>query len=318
MLYWQRTLGARFYLMPYFFPIILLLTKFESDFFRYLLRLSYYLFIPSILVQLYFILFGLNYGSWYETTHTIYLFDLGGAILLLISYQYRNRKVFIIGLINYLLTLYIALVFGRRGWAIDILILLVAMLIFRIRSNKLNLRRKFATYLSIFFIVLMLSLTFNLIQTNFYIFERGFTMSDFDRSRGTIFEDYFNDFNSVGDWIYGRGINGTTVRTDELLGQGQTIENGFLNILLKGGILYLIPMMIIFLRSAYLGFFKTNNDFTKALATLILFQIIGMVSFGLPDYSTPYVLVWVCVSACYSKDLRMMNNLQFKGIPIEQ
>jgi hypothetical protein len=140
------------------------------------------------------------------------------------------------------------------------------------------------------------------------VFTRGMSTEGFQDSRGTVVSDFFSDFGGMQDYLFGRGINGTikrTIRGGEL---GTTIENGYLNVLLRGGLLYLAPMLLIFAYSACLGYFKSNNDLSKALALIVALQFISMMAFGLPSYTTEYILLWIAVSAGFNKQLRVLNN----------
>ena len=69
-------------------------------------------------------------------------------------------------------------------------------------------------------------------------------------------------------------------------------------------------MMVLFIWSAILGFFNSNNDLVKALAAIILIHITSMMSFGLPDYSVQYIVIWISVSACFSSELRKITNVE--------
>ena len=117
-----------------------------------------------------------------------------------------------------------------------------------------------------------------------------------------MFEDFNNDFTSNNDWIFGRGLEGRVYRSIHSEGSSETIENGFLTILLRGGLLYLVPFILILLRASYLGLFCSRNDLAKALGCIILIHFLGMFAFNLPDYSGQYILVWISVSACYLGD----------------
>jgi predicted membrane protein len=74
--------------------------------------------------------------------------------------------------------------------------------------------------------------------------------------------------------------------------------------LLKGGFLYVTPFIIIILRAIYLGFFKSNNDLLKALASYIFVYFVMMVSYNLPSFTTDYIFVWISVTACFTASLR--------------
>jgi hypothetical protein len=129
-------------------------------------------------------------------------------------------------------------------------------------------------------------------------------------SREVVFRDFFSDFKSTKDWIFGRGIDGKILRTINIEQgiRGDTIENGFLTIILKGGLLYAIPFTFILLRASYLGFFRSKNDLSKALASICLIHIIMMFYSSIPEYSTRYIFIWISVSACFTPQIREYSN----------
>ena len=156
--------------------------------------------------------------------------------------------------------------------------------------------------------MVIMILSFGHLATSSYVFQRGFNKEAFDASRSTVFEAFFLDFNSTSDWIIGRGIEGTVLRAASTGDIGELIENGFLVVILKGGLLYLIPFLIILLRASYLGFYKSNNDLVKALAYLILIYIIIMFFFNIPSFTTKYIFLWISVSVCFTPEIRSTNN----------
>jgi hypothetical protein len=149
---------------------------------------------------------------------------------------------------------------------------------------------------------------FEPVLSSAYVFQRGFDTASLEASRERVFEDFFIDFSGTNEWLFGRGLDGDILRTITEEGTGKLIENGFLTVILKGGLFYLIPMLIIMLKACYLGFFKSNNDLGKALAALVFIQIISMMMHGLPEYSSHYVLVWVAVAGCFSSAVREPDN----------
>ena len=130
-------------------------------------------------------------------------------------------------------------------------------------------------------------------------------------------EDYFEDFSSVSDWVYGRGLNGTIKRTIKKgAGVGKGIENGYLHLILKGGNVYFFFVLYFFLKAFYLGWFKSNNDFTKAFASLLIIHFLGMIGFNIPIFNHRYMLLWLSIPICFSVYYRSLTNQQVKQLII--
>jgi hypothetical protein len=309
--YLQEIFASRYYFMPYFFPTFILFSSFGITFFRYLLKITIMFQFPAIITQLVILVTSLNIENWYELFNRIWIFELAAPLLLLTHHVFNKRRIGFIVQAYFLITLFMSAYFGRRGLFLDALMLLTAMVFLRISAKSVAAVRKYR----LLFVILLLSIvtlfSLDFVWQKLYIFERGFDVESLEKSRGKVFKDYFYDFNSTEDYAVGRGLNGTVLRTiSKDSDRERSIENGFLTILLKGGLLYVIPYLIILFRSFYLGYFRSNNDLSKALAFIILIQILGMVSFNLPDYSTRYVLVWIAVSAGFNRNLRETPNFK--------
>lgn len=198
-------------------------------------------------------------------------------------------------------------VYGRRGALVNNLLGLFFMIIIRLRSSFFKLADRMRIYYT-GLLLIILFLAFGYLFMSTYVFQRGFNKYAFEESRGIVFEGFFNDFSSTSEWIFGRGLNGTVFRDINSVTRFTEIENGFLTIVLKGGLLYLIPYILILLRAGYLGFFRSKNDIVKAMASIVLIQLIMMSSFGLPAYSSKYIFIWICVSVCFTSEIRNLSN----------
>jgi hypothetical protein len=115
------------------------------------------------------------------------------------------------------------------------------------------------------------------------------------------------------DWIIGRGIGGTYYCPINDSNYRTTIETGYLYIILKGGLVSLALFLYLLLYSAYLGFFRSRNMLTKAMASYLVIHVILLVPFGLPAFSIEYIFVWICVMYCQSETWRMKSDTFING-----
>lgn len=307
LFYLQRVLAQRFFFIPYLLPLILLFSKFNLEFFSRYLQFSFILIIPALIIQLFTVFSGIEQTKWFEHTTRIFIFDIGSSFLLLTAHISRKKYVSHIVLFYFIAYIFLWAMYGRRGMLVEYVILLIMMIIMRLKSSFISRADRMKIYISAY-VLIILFIAVGYLFTSTYAFQRGFNKSGFEDSRGLVFEDFFMDFNSAQDWIIGRGLLGTVKRS--ILGYESAgyIENGFLNILLKGGFFYALPFILILLRASYLGFFRSNNELTRALASIILLHLIMMLYFNLPDYSPKYILVWISATACFSPRLRKYSN----------
>lgn len=130
-------------------------------------------------------------------------------------------------------------------------------------------------------------------------------------NRGDMTKDFFADFNSnIFSWIFGRGANGTFYTNyDYSAGRRIYMEWGYLYLVLKGGIIYLFLYAICLLHGAYVGYFRSNNAFSKAISFMCLVLFMNLVSTGgEPQYSMLYVLTWMCFGLVERKEVRTLSD----------
>jgi hypothetical protein len=306
--YLQMALGSFFFFFPYLLPILVLFTKFDLDFFKDFFYYSFVLLIPTIIVQLYIILISISQLNWVEQVTAVGIFDIGGLFLILTVHFLKKKYASTLVMIYFLLMIFMWSYYGRRGMLVESALILFFMLLIRLKSSILKFADRIKIYFSIV-LTIMLFITFGYVFLSSYAFQRGFNRDAFEESRGIVFDDFFFDFNTTREWIFGRGLDGTVYRSINFETEmSDTIENGFLAVILKGGLLYLVPFIIVLLRASYLGFFKSNNDLVKALASLIIIYILMMSYFNLPSFTTRYIFLWIAASACFSPSIRRYSN----------
>lgn len=191
----------------------------------------------------------------------------------------------------------------RSGVFIDLLIFIFTFYLYTFESKEGS------KILKVLFVLAIIGTGFIVFYMYFdTTFSLLFSRLDEDTRSGV--EDYFySSFNGkTSDWIVGRGINGFYFSPFAGDVDRQIIETGYLQLILKGGIINLILFVFFLLHSAFLGFFRTKNVLTKAMALYLLAHVIYLIPFGLPTFSFEYIIVWVCVVYCQSKDWRMKNN----------
>ncbi|MCJ7448035.1 MAG: hypothetical protein MUO72_10090 [Bacteroidales bacterium] len=302
----QRILGQQFFFLPYVLPLILLYAKFDLNFFSHLFHIALILIIPAILIQLSIILFGIAVGDW-EQQRRAFIFDIGSSFLLLIAHYSKKKYIFNIVLLYTLLMIFLFVQWGRRAMLIDSILVMFAMIILRLKTYFLTFNDRIKIYFAGFLLIIVI-LSFGNIAESTYVFQRGFNKEAIDQSRGSVYEAFFLDFHTTSDWIFGRGLGAAISREAYSDRLADFVESGFLVLLYKGGLLYLIPFLILLLRASYLGFYKSNNDLVKALALLLLIYVISMYAWNWPEFSTKYVFMWISISVCYTQELRNASN----------
>ena len=309
LIFIQRLFADRTFFIPYLMPILILFIRIDLKFFQLVIIYGFF-FLPIVIISLlYILILAQSQTRWLEHFEFVNIFNICSNFLLLASHYTKKRYLQYSVILYYLLYILLALIYGRRGLVISGLLLIISMLYLRLRSPLITINRRTKIYLiGIASVFLFISLGYLLQST--YAFERGFSKAGFEQSRSAVFDDFFEDFKSPSDWIFGRGIEGRVFRSIKSEGSLDIIEQGYLTIILRGGLLYLIPFVLIFINGIYLGLFKSNNDLTKGLAIIALLHLALMFYFNLPDYSTYYIFTWIAVVSCFNAKIRNYSDVE--------
>jgi hypothetical protein len=244
------------------------------------------------------------------------LFAVGSSLLLL-TLHYHSTKVKWVAWLTILLALLVNSILARRNQVVYFgSIVLFTILINLFTASGLARRRRIYFFLGI--LVIFLSI-WGYVLSNRAKFDRlvekTFTGME---SRQSQIDDFRNDIgNNKTDLLFGRGVFGTFKVSDPLNkynGQRQGIENGYLQHILKGGLVYLILILFISITAIYKGFFKSNNILCKAFAALILTYLIDMIGFGIPTMTLKFIFIWVGIGVCYSQEMRSYSDVYLKSV----
>jgi hypothetical protein len=129
-----------------------------------------------------------------------------------------------------------------------------------------------------------------------------------DEDTRTGVELYFYEDMKPMDWIIGRGINGKyycpNVDEDEVSNYRSVIETGYLQIILKGGVVSLGLLLLITVPAIFKGIFYSSNILSKAAGIWILLALLSLYPATVDTFSMRYILMWISVGICYSKEIR--------------
>ncbi len=129
-------------------------------------------------------------------------------------------------------------------------------------------------------------------------------------------EFYFNADMKTKDWIMGRGINGAYycpgVEETQITNYRDVIETGYLQIILKGGIISLGLLLLITIPAVIKGLFYSKNILSKGAAIWILLALLSSYPTIIHSFTLRYLLVWVSIGICYSKHIRAIPENKMK------
>jgi hypothetical protein len=225
---------------------------------------------------------------------------------ILLTYIYHSPKRRYLALFVIVLGLLLALIRARRGLVFFQTSFLLIWLILFFSTNK---RRLLSVVFSLLMIAIIFFLGFNLYNGNKPRLLNRITERIDEDTRSGVEECFFDDM-KTRDWLIGRGMNGKYlcpgVDNGIFTDYREVIETGYLNIILKEGVIGLGLLLLITLPASIKGIFFSKNLLSRAAGIWILFWLIGLYPATLNNFNLNYLLVWISVGICYSPSIRRM------------
>jgi len=302
--------------MLYFTPLILLFPR-NLVFYKKLFDTAITMGILYLLYDLIFIKDLLNsdhsnaLSQGLVETFSDLSFSSGFIVL---TYAYHTKKKQLIALAVTVAALLLAVIRARRGLLLMYSeILLVSYLLF-IFHSKLKFLVIYLTIFAAIMGALYLSGVYRPANNKFF----GFLVNRGSEDTRATVELYFHDDMKPKDWLIGRGANGQyfcpDVEENQLTNYRHTIETGFEQTILKGGIISLGLFLLIAVPAIFLGIFYSKNILSKVAGIWILMSLINSYPGTINAFTLQYLLVWVSIGICYSKEIRRMPQNEIKNI----
>ncbi len=296
-------------IFSYFVPMIILIPK-KLLFYKKLFQIILILGILGLLLDLYFARELLdpdinNFESQaiLEVINTTLCLSAG---FILLTYKYHSRKSIIIALMVIGGTVFFAIFRARRAMILmNVIPLLIAYFIY-----VYNSKAKYKIWIILF------SIAVTVIVTNYFIqiyysdqhFE-NIQKKSFENTRTGVEECFFRDM-TRSEFIMGKGLNGQYYCPG--IDQGtvsmyrSVIETGYLNMILKGGVIYMGLWLLIALPAIYYGFFRSKNTLSKAGAIWIFLFLLFHYPTTVNTFTLHYFIFWIAIDICYSRQLRVI------------
>lgn len=195
------------------------------------------------------------------------------------------------------------------------------------KLKQVKIKRAILKYIIIAFLVVL-----TLIFTIGYEYVSNFASSliEYEDSRTFLFKELFEELNST-EKIVGRGSLGEyysfffegTRKYWENMGRvgwagdaanRNTIEVGYLQMILKGGYILFVLTASMMFYAAFVGVFRSKNKFTRSLGMyILLLSILSIVSFR-PAFTPTFILMWLAIGTVLNKSNRNLSDAEIKQI----
>ena len=318
---WLLAFFASPYFLPNMVPFLLLAIRGDCDFdFRYLWRVMW---LMCILYLCYYPV------SFWSMTHYSWSFDVPGAlwgekgtygdfisnstkgiaslapaVIMIFFKKFIHSRYWMCFMVAYVGSILIQVSLARRGGLSMSLLYIAAV------WGMYSLNDKSASKIKLVALALvsigLCFLLFNSMADSFFsvLIERGT-----EDTRGGVEQGFYSDMKSDEDWMFGRGWFGRYYEP-AIMDYRSDIETGYLALVLRGGLFYLVPYVAILILSFFNGYFRSRNLFCKSFAILCLMQVVNLYPYGWPAFNFYHFVVWVGVWVCNSKKFRRLDNIQ--------
>lgn len=244
-----------------------------------------------------------SYGGFISHS-TLGIASIAPVVIMVYFKKYLNTKHWKWFLIMYVGSIFMTAFMARRGGlAMSIMYLVLAWLMYSLNDRNTSTIKMILMALVVVGLCYVL---FTNMADSFFatLMERGV-----ENSRVGVEESFYGDMKSTTDWAFGRGWFGRYY--DPLFGNWRSsIETGYLALVLRGGLLYLIPYICCLFLTFFNGYFRSNNLFCKSFGLICLMQIISLYPYGWPAFNFFHFFVWLGVWICNNRTYRMMNDDQ--------
>lgn len=133
-------------------------------------------------------------------------------------------------------------------------------------------------------------------------------------TRTFLYYEVFQDLRINDAFLFGKGLNaGYYSETFETFSRS-VVEVGFLQIILKTGILGFLLYITVIISSITKALKKSNNLFIKAMGLMLSSYVLMLFIENIIAYNLLNVVVWVVVGMCNSETLRKMSNMEIKSL----
>lgn len=246
--------------------------------------------------------------------HYLETFASVSAVIFLTN-KYRTSKEILASLLVLMLAFIVATLTARRNLMVTFFLYISIGTLFYYMNGKIkSLEVKILSVLSVI-IFLVFSVWFYMNESQ-GVFSK-ITGRATENTRVLVFASFAVDMSNTKDLVLGRGMSGKYYcpGVDVVEGgkEGETedyrdvIECGYLQWILKGGLIYAVLYVSLFIIGIYRGL-TAKNQFLKAMSAILFVQLIDLVPFGLHAFNPKTFIIWMALAFCLNKTYREMDD----------
>ncbi len=341
--YWRRDLDSTSSSILYDILIIWIFICFirsvlEMTSLNELVPFLFYNYLGISLFPVLFFIAGINYRYYRPINRILSGYIIAGTFVSLLFVNYFELQVFILMPIFYIILtiplrnsagkifvlavtiMIIALSFTNRAGILRIIISASILLAFYLMQSVRISRSLIKGLVFAILLIPVVSMYFGLKGDSIFQVILGedtqpySQMNPYADTRTFLYYEVFQDLKINKALLLGKGLNATYASEAFQTFGRPMVEVGFLQILLKSGIVGVILYLAVIIRAIYLSLGKSTSVHLKSLGLLLSGYVIMLFIENVIAYNLLNVLVWIIVGMCYSPKLRALSDAEFKAM----
>jgi hypothetical protein len=141
-------------------------------------------------------------------------------------------------------------------------------------------------------------------------------MNPYADTRTFLYYEVFQDLKLNSAFLFGKGMNaGYASEAFETFSR-QVVEVGFLQIILKVGVVGFILYVTVIISAVTKALGKSKSVFIKAIGLMLVGYLLMLFIENVIAYNLLNIIIWFSVGLCHSKELRNLTDIEIKQLLI--
>lgn len=341
--HWRQGLYGQKIVLVYDFLILWILISFMRSLLQFNSpgEIKEFLFSNYLGLSLFPILFfiaGINPGYFFPINRAISFYVFAAGLISVVFINYFEFQLFLL-----LPVFYVILTIPLRNVGGKVFIILISISIIIVSfTNRAGLLRILISYciLGVYylmhsvrinkrmlkvliFIVLMIpvvSLFLGIKGESVFQIVLGEDINEYSQmnpyadTRTFLYYEVFQDLRLNKAFLFGKGLNAGYASDAFQTYSRQVVEVGFLQILLKTGIIGVILYVWVIFSAVFKALGRSKSLFSKALGILLAGYILILFIENIVAYNLLNVIVWTIVGLCHSQSFRNLDDKEIKNL----
>jgi hypothetical protein len=133
-------------------------------------------------------------------------------------------------------------------------------------------------------------------------------------TRTFLYVEVFQDLKMNKAFLFGKGVNAGYLSESFQTLNRTIVEVGFLQILLKSGIVGFLLYMTMLVSAIFKAMNNSNNRFMEYLALLLLGYVLMFFIENILAFNLLNVMIWIVVGMCHSQELRELSDEEIRNL----